>query len=179
PFLGKNFCTTVSPWVVTAEALAPFQTAAFARPDRDPAPLPHLDDADDRQSGGLAITLEAYLASAAMRDAGAAPLRLTQTSCALLYWTVPQMIAHHTSNGCNLRTGDLLGSGTVSGPDRSSWGSLLELTTRGTEPLALPGGEKRGFLEDGDEIIFRGFCQEEGVARVGFGECRAVVLPAG
>ncbi len=179
PFLGKNFCTTVSPWVVTAEALAPFQTAAFARPDSDPAPLPHLDDADDRQRGGLAVTLEAYLASAAMRDAGAAPLRLTQTSCALLYWTVAQMIAHHTSNGCNLRTGDLLGSGTVSGPDKSSWGSLLELTTRGTEPLGLPGGEKRGFLEDGDEITFRGFCQKEGAARIGFGECRAEVLPAG
>ncbi|MFZ3308375.1 MAG: fumarylacetoacetase [Xanthobacteraceae bacterium] len=179
PFLGKNFCTTVSPWVVTAEALAPYRTRAFARPDGDPAPLPHLDDADDRQHGGLAVTLEAYLASAAMRDAGTAPHRLTQTSCALLYWTVAQMIAHHTSNGCNLRTGDLLGSGTVSGPDKSSWGSLLELTTRGTEPLTLPGGEKRGFLEDGDEIIFRGFCEKAGAARIGFGECRAVVLPAG
>ncbi|MGC1777728.1 MAG: fumarylacetoacetase [Xanthobacteraceae bacterium] len=179
PFLGKNFCTTVSPWVVTAEALAPYRGKAFARPDGDPAPLPHLDDAEDRQRGGLAITLEAYLASAAMRHAGVAPHRLTQTSCALLYWTVAQMIAHHTSNGCNLRTGDLLGSGTVSGPDASSWGSLLELTTRGTEPLLLPSGEKRGFIEDGDEIIFRGFCEKEGAARVGFGECRAMALPAG
>ena len=169
----------MSPWVVTAEALAPYRGKAFARPDGDPAPLPHLDDAEDRQRGGLAITLEAYLASAAMRHAGVAPHRLTQTSCALLYWTVAQMIAHHTSNGCNLRTGDLLGSGTVSGPDASSWGSLLELTTRGTEPLLLPSGEKRGFIEDGDEIIFRGFCEQAGAARVGFGECRAMVLPAG
>jgi len=179
PFLGKNFATTVSPWVVTAEALAPYHTKAFARPEGDPTPLPHLDDANDRAQGGLDITLEAYIASEAMRRAGTAPLRLSQTSCALLYWTVAQMIAHHTSNGCNLNIGDLLGSGTVSGPDKSSWGSLLELTTRGTDPLTLPGGEKRGFVEDGDEITFRGFCQKQGLARIGFGECRAVVLPAG
>jgi fumarylacetoacetase len=179
PFLGKNFATTVSPWVVTAEALAPFHTAAFARPAGDPAPLPHLDDADDRARGGLGITLEAYLSTAAMRRAGTAPVRITQTSCALLYWTVAQMIAHHTSNGCNLEVGDLIGSGTVSGPEKSSWGSLLELTARGREPLALPSGEQRGFIEDGDEIIFRGYCEREGFARIGFGECRAVVLPAG
>jgi fumarylacetoacetase len=179
PFLGKNFATTVSPWVVTAEALAPFRTGAFARPDVDPAPLPHLDDAKDRAHGGLDITLEAYVATEAMRRAGTPPQRLTRTSCALLYWTVAQMITHHTSNGCNLRGGDLLGSGTVSGPEKSSWGSLLELTMRGTEPLTLPNGEKRGFLEDGDEVIFRGVCERPGHARIGFGECRAVVLPAG
>jgi len=179
PFLGKNFATTVSPWVVTAEALAPFRGKAFARPDGDPAPLPHLDDASDRDHGGLDITLEAYLASADMRRGGIAPQRLAQTSSAQLYWTVAQMIAHHTSNGCNLRTGDLFGSGTVSGPEKQSWGSLLELTARGTDPIALPGGEKRGFLEDGDEIVFRGFCERQGFARIGFGECRAVVLPAG
>ena len=178
PFLGKNFCTTVSPWIVTAEALAPYHTAAFARSPEDPAPLPHLDDAGDRDTGGLDITLEAYISTAAMRRAGTAPPRLTQTSCAKLYWTVAQMIAHHTSNGCNLAVGDLLGSGTVSGSEKSSWGSLLELTTRGTDPLALPNGEKRGFIEDGDEIIFRGFCEKQGFARIGFGECRAVVLPA-
>jgi fumarylacetoacetase len=178
PFLGKNFATTVSPWVVTAEALGPYRSKAFARPQGDPAPLPHLDDANDRAAGGLDITLEAFIASETMRRAGAAPLRLSQTSCALLYWTVAQMIAHHTSNGCNLRVGDLLGSGTVSGPDKSSWGSLLELTTRGTEPLTLPGSEQRGFLADGDEIIFRGTCEKEGFARIGFGECRAMVLPA-
>jgi fumarylacetoacetase len=179
PFLGKNFATTVSPWVVTAEALAPFRTAAFARPAGDPAPLPHLDDAGDRAAGGLDITLEAYISTETMRRTGTAPQRVTQTSCALLYWTVAQMIAHHTSNGCNMRIGDLLGSGTVSGPEKSSWGSLLELTARGSEPIALPGGEKRGFIEDGDEIIFRGFCAKPGFARIGFGECRAVVLPAG
>jgi fumarylacetoacetase len=179
PFLGKNFCTTVSPWVVTREALVPFRTAAFARPQGDPAPLPHLDDAEDRAHGGLDITLEAYMSTEAMRRAGAAPVRITQTSFALMYWTVAQMIAHHTSNGCNLATGDLLGSGTVSGPEKSSWGSLLELTARGSEPIALPSGEKRGFVEDGDEIIFRGFCAKPGAASIGFGECRAVILPAG
>jgi fumarylacetoacetase len=179
PFLGKNFGTTISPWVVTAEALAPFHTAAYARPEGDPAPLPHLDDAGDRANGGLDITLEAYLATETMRRDGVAPQRLTQTSFALMYWTWAQMIAHHTSNGCNLEIGDLIGSGTVSGPEKSSWGSLLELTARGSEPIALPGGEKRGFIEDGDEIIFRGFCQKPGRARIGFGECRAVILPAG
>jgi len=178
PFLGKNFATTISPWVVTAEALAPYRTAAFARPEGDPAPLPHLDDPQDRAQGGLDITLEAYLATEAMRRDGMPPHRLTQTSTALLYWTVAQMIAHHTSNGCNLEIGDLVGSGTVSGPEPSSWGSLLELTVGGSKPLALPNGEKRTFIEDGDEISFRGFCAKPGQARIGFGECRAVVLPA-
>jgi len=178
PFLGKNFATTISPWVVTAEALAPFRTAAFARPEGDPAPLPHLDDVGDRGDGGLDITLEAFLATEAMRRDGAAPHRLTQTSSAQLYWTVAQMIAHHTSNGCNLEIGDLIGSGTISGPEKSSWGSLLELSARGSEPIALASGEKRGFIEDGDEIIFRGFCEKPGHARIGFGECRAVILPA-
>jgi fumarylacetoacetase len=178
PFLGKNFATTVSPWVVTREALAPFRAAAFTRPQGDPAPLPHLDDADDRAHGGLDITLEAYRSTEAMRRAGTAPLRITQTSCALLYWTVAQMVAHHTSNGCNLSIGDLIGSGTVSGPEKSSWGSLLELTARGSEPIAMPSGEKRGFIEDGDEIIFRGFCAKPGYPRIGFGECRAVIMPA-
>jgi fumarylacetoacetase len=179
PFLGKNFATTVSPWVVTREALAPFRTTAFARPQGDPTPLPHLDDEADRAHGGLDVTLEAYMSTAAMRDAGAAPLRLTQTSFKMMYWTIAQMVAHHASNGCNLMTGDLFGSGTVSGPEKSSWGSLLELTARGREPVGLPGGETRGFIEDGDEIIFRGFCAKAGYPRIGFGECRAVILPAG
>jgi fumarylacetoacetase len=178
PFLGKNFGTTISPWVVPAEALAPFRTAAYARPEGDPAPLPHLDDAQDRASGGLGITLEAYFLTESMRRNGTAPHRITQTSFALIYWTIAQMVAHHTSNGCNLEIGDLLGSGTVSGPEKSSWGSLLELTSRGREPLDVPGGEKRGFIEDGDEIIFRGFCAKSGAARIGFGECRAVIQPA-
>jgi fumarylacetoacetase len=179
PFLGKNFATTVSPWVVTTEALAPFHTAAFSRPPGDPAPLPHLDDAEDRKNGGLDVTLEAYIVTETMRRNGAAPFRLTQSSFASAYWTVAQMIAHHTSNGCNVCNGDLIGSGTISGPEKPSWGSLLELTARGTEPIVLPDGEKRGFIEDDDEIIFRGFCMRPGYARIGFGECRAVVLPAG
>jgi fumarylacetoacetase len=179
PFLGKNFATTVSPWVVTAEALAPFRTAAFARPAGDPQPLPHLADAGDRAHGGLDITLEAYLATEAMRRAATAPARLTQTSFATMYWTVAQMVAHHASNGCNLVVGDLCGSGTISGPGKGSWGSLLELTARGRERMTLPSGETRGFIEDGDEIIFRGFAQKDGFRRIGFGECRAIILPAG
>jgi fumarylacetoacetase len=179
PFLGKNFATTVSPWVVTAEALTPFHTAAFARPPGDPAPLPYLDDAGDRAHGGLDITVEAYILTETMRRAATAPLLLTQSSFASVYWTVAQMIAHHTCNGCDLGNGDLIGSGTISGPEKSSWGSLLELTARGSEPITLPSGEKRGFIEDGDEIIFRGFCEKPGFARIGFGECRAMVLPAG
>ena len=178
PFLGKNFGTTISPWIVTAEALAPFRTAAFARPAGDPAPLPYLSDAEDQASGGLDITLEAYLSTETMRKNGTAPQRITQTSFALMYWTIAQMIAHHTCNGCNLEIGDLIGSGTVSGPDKSSWGSLLELTARGREPIELPGGEKRGFIEDGDEIIFRGYCARPGQPRIGFGNCRGVILPA-
>ncbi len=178
PFLGKNFATTVSPWVVTAEALAPFRIAAFARPSGDPAPLPHLSDAEDQAHGGLDITLEASILTEAMRRAGIAPQRLTQTNFSKVYWTVAQMIAHHTSNGCDLMRGDLIGSGTISGPEKSSWGSLLELTARGSEPIALPSGEKRGFIEDGDEIIFRGFAEKPGFARIGFGECRAIMLPA-
>ncbi len=179
PFLGKNFATTVSPWVVTAEALAPFHTAAFTRPPGDPAPLPYLDDAGDRAKGGIDITVEAYILTETMRQAATAPLLLTQSSFASVYWTVAQMIAHHTCNGCDLGNGDLIGSGTISGPEKSSWGSLLELTARGSEPITLPSGEKRGFIEDGDEIIFHGFCEKPGFTRIGFGECRAMVLPAG
>jgi fumarylacetoacetase len=179
PFLGKNFATTVSPWVVTRDALAPFRVAAFTRPQGDPAPLPYLTDADDQAHGGIDITLEAYLATDAMRRAGLPPQLLTRTAFANTYWTVAQMIAHHTCNGCNLIVGDLVGSGTVSGPLRESWGSLLELTARGREPLALPTGERRGFIEDGDEIIFMGFCGKQGYPRIGYGECRAVLLPAG
>jgi fumarylacetoacetase len=178
PFLGKNFATTVSPWVVTQDALAPFRVPGFTRPQGDPEPLPHLADPEDRAHGGFDITLEAYLATDAMRRSGMPPKRLTQTSFATTYWTFAQMVAHHTSNGCNLATGDLIGSGTVSGPEKSSWGSLLELTARGREPIELQSGEQRGFIEDGDEIIFRGFAQKPGYPRIGFGECRAVMLPA-
>ncbi len=178
PFLAKNFMTTVSPWVVTMEALAPYHTAAFKRAEHDPAPLPYLSAGDDAINGGLDVTLEAYLLSAEMRRRNLEPFRLSRGTTADLYWTVAQMVAHHASNGCNLETGDLIGTGTVSGADKSSWGSLLELTSRGASPLELPSGEKRGFLDDGDEVIFRGACERIGVARIGLGECRAVVLPA-
>ncbi|MDE2284847.1 MAG: fumarylacetoacetase [Hyphomicrobiales bacterium] len=179
PFLGKNFATTVSPWVVTQEALAPFRVPAFVRPQGDPAPLPYLDDPADRAQGGFDIALEAYLTSEKMRGAGAAPFRITKSSFKTIYWTVAQMVTHHASNGCNLVTGDLLGSGTVSGPEPGSQGCLLEITARGKEPIALPGGEQRAFIEDGDEIVFRGYAEKPGYPRIGFGECRAVILPAG
>jgi fumarylacetoacetase len=178
PFLAKNFATTVSPFVVTAAALAPYRTRAFERPQGDPEPLPHLTAAQDQESGGLDIVMEAFLLTANMRGAGAPPFRLSRGSFADIYWTVAQMVAHHASNGCNLEAGDLMGSGTVSGPDRASWASLLELTQRGKEPIALPNGETRFYLEDGDEIIFRGHCAKAGFARLGFGECRAVIAPA-
>jgi fumarylacetoacetase len=177
PFLAKNFATTISPWVVTIDALAPFRSPAFARPAGDPQPLPYLDSADNRAHGALDVTLEVYLSSHAMRDRGDAPLRVSRSSFTQMYWTVAQMLAHHSSNGCNLRPGDLLGSGTVSGDTKDSRGCLLELTWRGTEPLQLPTGEPRRFLEDGDEVVFRGYCEREGWRRIGFGECRGVVTP--
>jgi fumarylacetoacetase len=178
PLLAKNFATSVSPFVVTAAALTPFRTSAFARPPDDPPPLPHLYSAQDQAEGGLDVTLEAFLLTAKMREQRDAPLRLCRSSTATLYWTVAQMIAHHTSNGCNLEIGDLIGSGTVSGPDSDSRASLLELTRGAREPLTLPNGETRAFLDDGDEVIFRGHCERPGLARIGFGECRAVIVPA-
>jgi fumarylacetoacetase len=178
PFLAKNFATTVSPFVVTAAALAPFRVPAFVRPDGDPAPLPHLVAGEDQAGGGFDIVMEAHLLTAAMRRRGEAPFRLSRGSFANVYWTVAQMIAHHTSNGCNLQTGDLMASGTVSGPEPATWGSLLELTRGGRERLALPDGETRAFLDDGDEVIFRAYCARDGFARVGFGECRAIIEPA-
>ena len=177
PFLAKNFATTVSPWVVTLEALAPFRVPAFARPAGDPAPLPYLDSPRNAEArGGSTVTVEVYLPSARMRERRMEPVRLSRGSAADLYWTPAQMLAHHTSNGCNLRPGDLLASGTISGPTKESRGCLLELTWRGAEPLALPTGETRKFLEDGDEVIMRGFCEREGAVRIGFGECRGMVV---
>jgi fumarylacetoacetase len=176
PFLAKNFATTISPWVVTLDALAPFRAPAFERPEGDPQPLAYLDSLDNRSHGAFDVSLEVYLSSRAMRDRGDAPLRLSRSSFAQMYWTVAQMVAHHTSNGCNLRPGDLLGSGTVSGDTKDSRGCLLELTWRGTEPLQLPTGETRRFLEDGDEVVFRGYCERAGFRRIGFGECRGVVM---
>ncbi len=176
PFLSKNFATSISPWVVTAEALAPFRAPAFHRPEGDPQPLPHLRSAQDQALGAFDVSLEVSLSTRAMRSHGHAPVRLSRSNVASLYWTPAQMIAHHTSGGCNLNPGDLLGTGTVSGKDKGSRGCLLELTMRGKERIELPGGESRAFLEDGDEVIFTASCQREGFVRIGFGECRGVVI---
>ena len=178
PFLSKNFATTVSAWVVTPEALAPFRSAAATRPTGDPAPLPYLSDPGDQANGGLDVDLEVYLSTAEMREKGAAPQRLSVSSTRHMYWTVAQLIAHHTSGGCDLRSGDLLGSGTISSPDDTGYGSMLELTGNGSRSLPLPSGETRTFLRDGDEILLRARAQRPGAAPIGFGECRAVILPA-
>ncbi|HEX5632775.1 MAG TPA: fumarylacetoacetase, partial [Gemmatimonadales bacterium] len=176
PFLAKNFATSVAPWVVTAEALAPFRAPAFRRPDGDPAPLPYLAGAENERAGAFDVTLEVWLASARMRAEGTAPVRLSRSRLADLYWTPAQLVTHHTMNGCNLRPGDLLGSGTVSGEGKDARGCLLELTWRGTEPVELPTGEMRRFLEDGDELVLRGWCERDGFRRIGFGECRGIVV---
>lgn len=179
PFLAKNFATTVSPWVVTLDALEPFRAPAYRRPAEDPQPLSYLASAGDDARGGFDLTLEVWLRTRAMRAAGAEAVRLTRGRFADMYWTLAQMVAHHTSNGCNLEPGDLIASGTVSGTTKESRGSMLELSWRGTEPVALPGGETRRFLEDGDEVIMRGFAERPGARRIGFGECRGEVLAAG
>ena len=179
PFLGKSFATSVSPWIVTVDALAPFRCPAYERPDDDPQPLAHLDSESNRARGGIDLTLEVWIQSRRMRDEGYEPVQLSRGNFSDLYWTVAQMVAHHTSNGCNLRPGDLLASGTVSGADNGSRGCLLELSWRGTEPIELPTGEELKFLQDGDELILRGFCEREGSTRIGFGECRGTILPAG
>jgi fumarylacetoacetase len=160
---------------VTLDALAPFRVPATVRPPGDPAALPYLDDANDRARGGFDIELEVLLATKRMRDAGLPPWRVSTGNFATMYWTLAQLVAHHTSNGCNLRPGDLLASGTVSGPTKESRGCLLERTWRGTEPLELPTGESRRFLEDGDEVVMRAWCERDGRRRIGFGECRGMV----
>jgi len=171
PFLAKNFATSVSPWIVTLDALTPFRCAPAPRAAGDPAPLPHLAS---EGAGGIDLTLEVWLRSTRMAE----PMLVSRGNFAVMYWTLAQMVAHHASNGCPLRPGDLIGSGTVSGPTPESRGCLLERTWRGTEPLQLPTGEQRRFLEDGDEVILKGYCDREGFARIGLGECRGVVLPA-
>jgi fumarylacetoacetase len=175
PFLAKSFATSISPWVVTLEALAPFRVPAFERPAEDPQPLPYLRDEEDRAHGGVDLHLEVLLASAAMRERGLPPVSLSRSNLRDVYWTFAQMVAHHSSNGCNLRPGDLIASGTVSGPAKENRGSLIELAWRGTEPVTLPSGEQRRFLETGDEVILRGHCRREGYARIGFGDCRGVI----
>jgi len=178
PFLAKNFATTVSPFVVTMEALAPFRTAAFEREADDPQPLDYLNGEQNQKSGGFDIKLEVYIQTEKMRASNIAPHLLSRSNMKDLYWTIGQMLTHHASNGCNLQTGDLMATGTVSGREKNERGCLLELTWRGTEPLELPNGETRRFLEDGDEIIMKGFCEREGFRRIGFGECRGKILPA-
>jgi fumarylacetoacetase len=178
PFLGKSFATSLSPWLVTMEALAPFRTAAFQRAEGDPAPLPYLFSQSDQEQGGLDLGLEVSLLSVQMREAGIAPVILGRSNFRDMYWTMAQMLTHHASNGCNLRPGDLLASGTVSGADKQACGSLLELTARGKDPVALPTGEQRKFLEDGDEVILRGFCERDGFRRIGLGACRGTIRPA-
>ena len=175
PFLAKNFATTISPWVITLDALAPYRTAARPRGADEPAPLPYLTDAADAAQGAFAITLEVWLRSAAMRDAGMPAVRLSRGDFSTMYWTLAQMLTHHASNGCNLRPGDLLASGTVSGPTKDTRGCLLELTWRGAEPITLPSGETRAFLADGDEVTLRGVCEAPGRPRLGFGACTGIV----
>ena len=179
PFLSKNFASTLSPWLVTTEALAPFR-AAFERPADDPQPLAYLDSEANRAQGAFAIELEVLLQTAKMRAAGEAPVRLSKTnSTRAAYWTPAQLIAHHTVNGCNLQPGDLLGSGTLSGPEAIEAGSLMELTSGGKQPIRLPNGEQRSFLEDGDTLVMRGWCERPGAVRIGLGEVSGTVLAAG
>ncbi|MGI0483853.1 fumarylacetoacetase [Pantanalinema rosaneae CENA516] len=175
PFLAKSFATTISPWIVTLEALAPFRCAAFERSPDDPQPLPYLTSADNQQHGGIDLTLEVWLTSAQMRQQDLPPLRLSSSSFQQMYWTVAQMLTHHASNGCNLRPGDLFASGTVSGDASGTQGCLLEATQRGTQPIELPTGEVRSFLLAGDEVILRGYCERAGYPKIGLGECRGII----
>lgn len=177
PFLSKNFASTVSPWIVTLDALAPFRHA-FVRPEGDPAPLSYLDSPENRAQGAIDIELEVWLQTEKMRMTGHAGDRLMGSNYRDAYWTLAQLVAHHTVNGCNLRSGDLFGSGTLSGPQPDQAGSLLELSQGGKRAISLSSDETRTFLEDGDTVILRGFCQRAGFRRIGFGECRGTVLPA-
>lgn len=178
PFLAKNFASTVSPWLVTAEALAPFRSAQIARPAGDPAPLPYLLDEADQATGAFDIAIDVAVRTAAMRDAGVEPLVVGRTSARHMYWTPAQLIAHHSSNGCPLEPGDLLGTGTISAPQQDGFGSLMEITSGGKQPFVLGDDEERRFLEDGDEVVMTARCSRDGFAAIGFGECRAIILPA-
>jgi fumarylacetoacetase len=177
PFLAKNFASTISPWIVTMEALEPFRVA-YERPEGDPQPLAYLSSAQNRERGALDIQLSVWLQSAAMRKHGDAPMLLSQSNFRDAYWTLAQLVAHHTVNGCNLQPGDLLGSGTQSGPQPGQGGSLLELTLGGKQAITLAKGETRTFLEDGDTVILRAHCARAGRRRIGFGDCAASVNPA-
>jgi fumarylacetoacetase len=179
PFLGKSFMTTVSPWVVTPEALAPFRIPQAPRPSDDPAPLPYLFDASDQAAGALDIELEVLLLTEGLQAKGLPAHRLAVSNARHLYWTVAQLVAHHTCNGCNLRPGDIFGTGTISGSSDDSLGSLLEISRGGRREIALASGETRRFLQDGDTVIMRAHCHREGFAGIGFGECRGTVVAAG
>jgi fumarylacetoacetase len=176
PFLAKNFGSTVSPWVITAEALAPFRVAQPARPAGDPQPLPYLWDDADQRAGAFDIALEALLMTEGLRAKGLLPHRMSASNTTDLYWTIPQLVAHHTCGGCNLAPGDLFGTGTISGPTQAGYGSLMELSADGQRRIALASGETRTFLENGDEVIFRAHCRKEGRVPIGFGECRARII---
>ena len=178
PFLSKNFATSVSPWIVTLEALAPYRVAPPARDASDPQPLAYLDSAANRADGAIDIQLEALLQTGRMRDAGEAATRLAATRYRHAYWTLGQMVAHHTVSGCNLQPGDMLGTGTLSGPTLDQACALIELTVGGKNPVTLPNGEQRTFLDDGDRVVLRGWCEKPGAARIGFGQCAATLLPA-
>jgi fumarylacetoacetase len=178
PFLAKSFATTLSPWVVPLAAIEPFCVPAFKRAQGDPAPLPYLYSDEDQARGGIDLKVEVWLASRRMRETGIEPVRMSRGNFRDTYWTIAQMLAHHTSNGCNLRPGDVFASGTLSGPTRDSLACLLERTRRGAESFRLPTGEERTYLEDGDEVILRGYCEREGCVRIGFGECRGIVTAA-
>jgi fumarylacetoacetase len=177
PFLAKNFATTISPWIVTLQALAPYRVP-FVRPENAPPPLPYLNSPWNREVGAIDIRLEAWIQSDAMRERSEPPHRLSATSFRHAYWTIAQLVAHHTVNGCNLRAGDLLGTGTQSGPSPEEAGSLLELSVGGSQPIRIGPEEYRTFLEDGDTVIFRGWCERPGAVRIGFGEVQGRVLPA-
>lgn len=178
PFLGKNFCTTVSPWIVTMEALSPFRTPMPTRRAEEPQPLPYLDNDDVRTRGGVDIQLSVAIVSRLHRDRGLRPSVVSRTSFRHQYWSVAQMVAQHTVGGCNLQPGDLIGTGTISGPEPAEAGALVELSSAGTRPISLSNtGESRGFLEDGDAVIFRGWCERAGAVQIGFGECRGEVMP--
>lgn len=179
PFLGKNFCTSISPWIVTMEALAPYRVAAGERPAPEPQPLTYLDNAANRTAGGLDVQLTVSIESAQHRARGLASAEVSRTSFRHQYWTIAQMVTQHTVGGCNLQPGDLLGTGTISGPAPQEAGALVELSRGGTQTITLAGtGETRTFLQDGDAVVLRGWCEKPGAARIGFGECRGQVLPA-
>ena len=177
PFLAKNFVSTVSPLIVTTEALAPYR-CAWTRDENDPQPLDYLESSLNREAGAFDIQLEVQLETEKMRDAKEQAARLSLSSFRHSYWTVAQMVTHHTVNGCNLQPGDMFGSGTQSGPTHEEAGSMLELSIGGKEQISLPNGEQRTFLEDGDNVIMKGWCEKEGAARIGFGEVAALILPA-